>query len=105
MRTLKLLPGTTVRCTIPGTSLRPVHKSTIINYTNRCGGGSPFRCCFVAVSPVPQGGLRPFIALSYHYRLSFYRYRYRTIETISILYYRFFTERYYRKCRYDILHY
>ena len=56
------------------TSLRPVHKNTTIPSTNRSGGGSP-SLLFVAVSPVPQGGVRLFIVLSYHDRLSFYRYR------------------------------
>ena len=42
------------------------------------------------MSPVPQGGVRPFIVLSYRYRLSFYRYRYQIIETLSIRYHRFF---------------
>ena len=35
---------------------------------------------FVAVSPIPVGGVRPFIVLSYRCRLSFYRYRYRNTE-------------------------
>ena len=65
-------------------------------------GGSP--SLLVAVSPVPQGGVRPLIVLSYRYRLSFYRHRYRIIETLSMRYYGLFIERFYRKFRYDIQH-
>ena len=39
---------------------------------------------FVAVSPIPLGGVRPFIVLSYLYRLSFYRYRYRNNDFFSV---------------------
>ena len=55
----------------------------MINSTIHSGGGSP-SLLFVDMSPVPQGGVWPFIVLSYRYRLSFYRYRYRIIETLSI---------------------
>ena len=78
------------------TSLRSVHKSTTVNRTIRSGGGSP-SLLFVAVIPAPQRGVRPSIVLSYRYRLSFYRYRYRIIEKNPIRYYRFFVERYHRE--------
>ena len=37
----------------------------------------------VAVSPVPQGGVRPLMVLSHRYRLLDYRNIYRIIETFS----------------------
>ena len=94
---LKLLPSTTVPCTVQVSDRYT--KNTTISFTICSGGGSP-SLLFVAVSPVPQAGVRLFIVLSYRYRLSFYRYR--IIETFSMRYCRFFIERYYRKFRYDI---
>ena len=39
---------------------------------------------FVAVSPIALGGVRPFIVLSYRYRLSNYRNCYRNTELFSV---------------------
>ena len=101
----RYIPKTNTRyySTLYNTSLKLVHKNTTINSTIRGGGGSP-SSLFVAVSPVPQGGVRPFIVLSYRYRLLFYRYRYRIVEPLSLRYYRFFIEWYYRNFRYYIQH-
>ena len=80
-----------------------------------------FVLLLVAVYPLPLGGVRPFIVLSYRFRLLNYRNYYRNIDHISVRYYSkyiFLIERYIytwyiftyiynyisRKFRYDIQH-
>ena len=99
----KLLPGTTVRCTIYVSNR---YTKAPLNSTIRSGVRvSLFRCYLLRCVPWPPGIVRPSIVLSHRYRLSFYRYRYRNIEILSIRYYRFLIERCDRKFRYDIQHY
>ena len=57
--------------------LRPVHKSTTINYTNRSGGGSPFRCRLLLCPLSPR---EAFALLSFYRIVIVYRFIVMVIE-------------------------